>query len=419
VNGLALLDDRRPDAGWPNELLDVDAHMRTGWRPTPFRQFILKVHSRCNLACDYCYVYRSADQSWRQRPSRMSRATAVRAAERIAEHVRIHHLPNVGVILHGGEPLLAGPDFLDFLCATLRSSLGLETDLDLYVQTNATLLNPTTLGVFDDHGVRVGVSLDGDPVVHDRGRRHGAGSGSHSEASRGLELLRAPEYRYLFAGLLCVVDLRGDPVATYEHLLSHEPPTVDFLLPHANWSNPPGGRRADVAAPYGEWLVAAFDRWYSAPRPETSVRLFEEIIRGVLGRPSRVESIGLSPAVDIVVDTDGTIEQSDSLKSAYEGAAFTGLNVHDHAFDAALLLPPIAARQLGSAALADTCRRCSIHKVCGGGFYPHRYRRGEGFRNPSVYCNDLERLIRHVHSRVGEDLSRTRKPRDDAAHAPG
>ena len=32
------------------------------------RQFLLKVHSRCNLACDYCYVYQHADQSWRTRP---------------------------------------------------------------------------------------------------------------------------------------------------------------------------------------------------------------------------------------------------------------------------------------------------------------------------------------------------------------
>ena len=37
-----------------------------GW-PVPLRQFVLKVHSRCDLACDHCYVYQSADQSWRGR----------------------------------------------------------------------------------------------------------------------------------------------------------------------------------------------------------------------------------------------------------------------------------------------------------------------------------------------------------------
>jgi uncharacterized protein len=41
-----------------------------------------------------------------------------------------------------------------------------------------------------------------------------------------------------------------------------------------------------------------------------------------------------------------------------------------------------------------------------GGLYPHRYRRGDGFRNPSVYCTDLMRLITHIKNRVIGDLTR-------------
>ena len=33
--------------------------------PVSLSQFVLKVNSRCNLACDHCYVYEAADQSWR------------------------------------------------------------------------------------------------------------------------------------------------------------------------------------------------------------------------------------------------------------------------------------------------------------------------------------------------------------------
>jgi uncharacterized protein len=40
--------------------------------------------------------------------------------------------------------------------------------------------------------------------------------------------------------------------------------------------------------------------------------------------------------------------------------------------------------------------------VCGGGNYAHRYRADVGFRNPSVYCADLYRLIRHVAERIGQ-----------------
>ena len=53
----------RTAAPWPYTELDV-ARLRTrGWRPTPVHDVVLKVHQRCNLACDYCYVYTQADQS--------------------------------------------------------------------------------------------------------------------------------------------------------------------------------------------------------------------------------------------------------------------------------------------------------------------------------------------------------------------
>lgn len=406
---LTLQNDPRVGTGWPHEHLDVDGQMRAGWRPSPFRQFILKVHSRCNLACDYCYVYRSADQSWRNRPTRMSRTTVLQVARRIAQHVRAHGLSRIEVVLHGGEPLLAGPAFLAFLCTAVRTAVPAGVRVDLSVQTNATLADEGIFDVFRQHDVRVGVSLDGGPLMHDARRHRASGHGSYTEVLRGLWLLRSPSYRHLFAGILSVVDLRSDPVATYEQLLAHEPPVIDFLLPHANWSNPPY-RLSDARAPYGDWLIAAFDRWYLASRRETSVRLFDEIIRGLLGRPSRVETIGLSPVQIIVVETDGTIEQVDTLKSAYDGAPYTGLHVRRDPFDTALLIPEIVARQIGPAALAEVCQQCDIREVCGGGYYPHRYRQGSGFRNPSVYCNDLDALIRHVHARVSKDLARQAVP---------
>jgi hypothetical protein len=49
-------------------------------------QVILKVHRRCDLACDHCYVYEAADQSWRGRPAAAADQVIAQAAQRIAEH---------------------------------------------------------------------------------------------------------------------------------------------------------------------------------------------------------------------------------------------------------------------------------------------------------------------------------------------
>jgi uncharacterized protein len=115
--------------------------------------------------------------------------------------------------------------------------------------------------------------------------------------------------------------------------------------------------------------------------------------------------VGLAPASLLVIETDGTIEQADTLKAAFHDAPRTGLNVADDSFDAALLLPEVAARQLGYRALSAECRKCRIRQVCGGGLYAHRYRPGTGFANPSVYCPDLMRLIGHIRKTVAADIA--------------
>ena len=152
-----------------------------------------------------------------------------------------------------------------------------------------------------------------------------------------------------------------------------------------------------------QWMSSLRD---SLPESALHVRLFEEIINLVLGGSSRSEQVGLSPVAVVVIESDGAIEQVDSLRSTYEGATRTGYTVLADPLDAALSHPGIVARQIGVEALSATCRACTVHRVCGGGHYAHRYRPGSGFRSPSVYCRDLYRIIAHVRRRVTDDLAR-------------
>jgi uncharacterized protein len=388
---------------WP-ATLDVDALIATGWRPTPFREFVLKIHSRCDLACDYCYMYEMADQRWRDQPYRMSPEIVDRVSARIAEHARAHGLTSIELVLHGGEPLLAGPELITQAVRSVRHAAGPSAEVEASIQTNGVRLGGY-LDLFDSLDVRVGVSIDGDASSQDRHRRHANGRGSHEAVAAALGELGSARYRHLFGGLLCTVDVRNPPVATYEALLDFEPPKIDFLLPHGNWSTPPPERvPGSASTPYADWLIAVFDRWYRAPRQDTEIRLFSEIIQLLLGGTSSSEAVGLSPVGVVVIETDGGIEQSDMLKSAYDGASATGLHVLRHSFDEALTLPSIAARQMGELALSPECLACQVRLVCGGGLYPHRYRAGQGFANPSVYGPDLFRLITYIRRTIAADL---------------
>ncbi|MFJ1750562.1 radical SAM/SPASM protein FxsBH, inactivated beta-hydroxylase extension form [Streptomyces sp. NPDC088116] len=338
----------------------------------PFREIVLKVHSRCDLACDHCYIYEHADQSWRTRPKAISDEAISWTALRLAEHAKTHALPSVSVILHGGEPLLAGPARLRRVCEELTGALDPVAELDLRIHTNGLQLSPRYLDLFDEFGVKVGISLDGDKMANDRHRRFADGRSSHPLVLKAVELLRQDRYRHLDLGLLCTVDVANDPIAVYDALAALDPPRIDFLLPHATWDEPPP-RPDDSRTAYANWLLAVFDRWDTRGRP-MPVRLFESVFSTLNGGPSLTESLGLAPTDLVVVETDGTLEQVDSLKSAYEGAAATGFDVFSHPFDAVAAHPGVRTRQLGLAGVSEACRQCPVVRSCGGGLYTHRYR---------------------------------------------
>ncbi|WP_280425152.1 FxsB family cyclophane-forming radical SAM/SPASM peptide maturase [Nocardia carnea] len=394
-----------PAEEWPAGERHAREIRETRPHSLPFTQFVVKIHSRCNLACDYCYVYEMSDQSWKDQPRTMSDQIFDYACTMIRDHAAHFALPEVSVVFHGGEPLLVGRASLERFARRAREIVEPATRIRLGMQTNGVLLDTEFLDICSRHNVQIGVSLDGDERGHDRHRKYRRGAGSYADVSAGLQLLTQPAYRHLYSGLLCTIDIDNDPLDTYEALLDFGPPALDLLLPHGNWTTPPPGRTTDrTRAPYADWLIAIFDRWYGAPVAETRIRLFDEVIELLFGGTGASESVGLAPVQLAVIETDGSLEQVDALKSAFAGAARIEGGTGGNALDRAIHEPAVIARQIGVEALGAECRACPIHRVCGAGHYAHRYRAGSGFRNPSVYCADLEKLIRHIESRIRADL---------------
>ena len=231
----------------------------------PLSQVVLKVHSRCDLACDHCYVYEAADQSWRGRPKVIADDVLSQAARRIADHAAAHALPEVRVVLHGGEPLLAGVDRLRWICTELRRVLAGTCHLDLRIHTNGVRLDADFCEMFQAQQVKVGISIDGDQAANDRHRRYANGRSSYRQVVQAIELLRTPRFGDLYAGLLCTIDVANDPLVVYQALLALRPPRIDFLLPHATWDHPPA-RRPGSDHEYADWLTAIYDRWLADGR---------------------------------------------------------------------------------------------------------------------------------------------------------
>jgi uncharacterized protein len=371
--------------------------------------FLVKVASRCNLDCDYCYVYHHADQSWRSMPRLLSDAHQDAFAERLAEYAAAVGLRRAAVIFHGGEPLLAGVDRLVGFARKIRSTAS-DVEVDFGLQTNGLLLTDAVLDALEAEAISVSLSMDGPREAHDLHRTTRKGRSSFDKVEAALERLkRRPA---VFAGVIAVIDTSVRP----EHLLSffadHEVPKLDFLLPDSHHDRAPPGRDADPSL-YERWLIEAFDTWLDR-YPQLPVRTFEALLDVAAGLPSGTDAFGFGDVSLLSVETDGTWHDLDVLKVAGEGATRLVGSVMDTPIERLASSTAIAAhrRLLTRSGLSDHCRACDVVDVCGGGSVPHRHRAG-GFDNPTVYCGEMKALIRHVRTRLAETCVATEPLADE------
>lgn len=363
--------------------------------PSRITSFLVKVASRCNLDCDYCYVYHHADQSWRKMPKLLSAEDQAAFIQRLVEYVAEVGLTRCAVVFHGGEPLLAGVENLVSFANRIRTATPAEVEVGL--QTNGLLLTERALEALEAADIAVSLSLDGPRAANDKHRNSRKGRSSFDGVLAALERLkRRPK---IFAGVIAVIDPSTPPEDLLAFFDEHQPPRVDFLLPDAHHLRPPPGR-TDTPDLYETWQRRAFDLWLDE-YPHLPVRMFEALLDAVAGLPSTTDAFGLGDVSLISIETDGSYHDLDVLKVTSDGATKIGGGVQDTPISTIAASAHIAThrRLLTKAGLCATCRACSIVEICGGGSLPHRYG-DNGFDNPTVYCREMTALVSHVRSRL-------------------
>jgi uncharacterized protein len=363
--------------------------------------FLVKLASRCNLDCDYCYVYHHADQSWRVRPKFLSAAHKKAFCERLAAYVNEAQLNRCVVVLHGGEPLLAGVAPIVQFANDVRKAVGSSATVDIGLQTNGLLLTQEALTAFSAADITVSLSLDGPQDANDLHRKSRRGRSSFAKVLAALERLK--EHPEIFAGVIAVIDPSVSPSRIFEFFDEHRPPKLDFLLPDGHHRRSPPGRDIDPDI-YTNWLIAAFNLWFDR-YPHLPVRTFEALLDAATGLQSGTDAFGYGDVSLITIETDGTYHDLDVFKIVGEGATQLAGSVEDTDISAIAGLPAIAAhrRLLQRDGLSVQCQTCSVVDICGGGSVPHRYG-DDGYNQPSVYCAELLALISHVKRRLSAAL---------------
>jgi len=367
------------------------------FKPAIISNFLIKVTARCNLNCDYCYVFNHADQSWKTLPSAMSENTQIAVANRLAEHVKVQKLKNIVVIFHGGEPMLLGSRRLVEFKNLISDVVGDDAKVDFCMQTNGTMLSKFDIELFDKNNITVSLSLDGPKHVNDIHRLTPKGNSSFEKVMKAYELLK--NYPKTFTGVIAVLDPRIPPKETLDFFSELAPPAFDFLLPDSNYISLPPGRDKDPDV-YIRWLIEAFDLWFRHYN-HLKLRLFDNILMSCLGYKARTDFFGFGDINLLSVETDGKYHILDVLKITKEGESDLDSSVFTSSiYDVACSEKLFAYRNLQSIeGLSDTCKVCPVVEICGGGSVPHRFD-GSGYKNPTVYCSEMLSIIQHAQETI-------------------
>jgi uncharacterized protein len=355
---------------------------------------LLKVASRCNLNCSYCYVYNMGDESWRAMPKRMAPETQALVAKKLRSLFSAQAHP-FAVVLHGGEPLLLGVSRLRSLFDVLKDALPSECPVS--IQTNGVLLNQPVLDLCAAFGVGLSVSLDGPSDVHDKHRLNLRGRTSHSSVAAGLAKLRShPCAATLFSGVLAVVDPTSDPNTIYDYFKTIGTPSVDFLYRDGNRSTLPYGKTSVETSEYGRWMSVILDRYVADPDPPR-IRLLDDMIKLILGASSAKEGVGLTDFGILVIDTDGSITKNDTLKSTPLGDRFEGSwTVKKNDLVEVVRSTEYREYHEMQRPSSPICGACPELSICGGGMLTHRFDDENGYDNPTVFCSDQKFLINRM-----------------------
>lgn len=220
------------------------------------RMVVLENFGSCNMRCAYCFP----EHMWSREghTGRMSSETLRQTLERAfdtpsPEPVELH--------LAGGEPLLAGRDWLEEAFAVAREIARRHgKGVSFSMQSNATMVTPELARFLADNQVTIGVSLDGDEDINEATRGHTA------DTLRGLRLL---------------TEAFGRPPGVIVTVTRANALRMDEVIAHLDGLGIAMFRANQMGAT-ASWNVA------SAPRAEEWAATRAAVVQGVVDRRGRI-----------------------------------------------------------------------------------------------------------------------------------
>lgn len=310
----------------------------------------------CQMACDYCFYhdileYGAPTNTWMsQKTARKLIARAVESGAR-----RVHFA------FQGGEPLLWGQEHFDDFFEDVKE-WGL--DATYAVQTNGLCIDEIYASLFAEHDVLVGISLDGDRMLHDTARKTPDGKGTYDRVIRGIELLKKHGVRYNVLTVISANTARH-PAQLYKFYKKLGVSHVQLIpcLPPLETDAP--CKYAPTPDALGQFLVGFYRLWredFKNGKPPFAVREFDQALATLQGRGGFCGARGFCTP-QLIVEADGSLYPCDF----YVLPDYCTGNVQKHSIEQTLNSEGMGRFVKDHPEAPALCRSCRFLFVCGGG----------------------------------------------------
>ncbi len=373
-------------------------------------EVILKCVDACNFQCRYCYYFNNPTNQYRTSKKFLSLNVAKEIAEFLKKGCNDLNLDTLTIVFHGGEPLLQPIDDFERICGIFQRVLPERIDLRFCLQTNGSLITTAWKKIFQKYHISVGISLDGSPECHNQHRVNKKEQGTYFQVVKGLRILQKNSQGCSPSKMstLSVINPTFSAKNIYHHFvidlnLSH----MDFLLPDFTHDTIHQlSSTNQTIASFGKFLCDLFDAWATDDNPLIKIRLLKSIMYVLMNKEPILTEFG--PALShnihpvITIDCDGRLSPDDALISIDQSLFDFRYNINNISLLAFLSIPLFKVLRQARNTIPTKCKTCIWHMICGGGFLIHRYSQKNSFNNPSVYCQALRSIYKHIFSYLVE-----------------
>lgn len=357
---------------------------------------IYNVTNACNMACKYCFEGQFDKNLNKSRiNSNKLFLTIMKDLVCFLKQVQEWNgSKKVNLILHGGEPLLVSTNHYRNFFEALEDN---EIEVELSIQTNATLINDEVIKLFKDYGIKVGISIDGNRKLNDFQRVDCLGNSFFDKICDGI--IKCKQAGISVGCVATVTKKTLDNVKEFYEFFSKNNLPYRFNPIFAGKIPAVDEQLYITAAEYGEFCIELFKYWMQDQENNCEIVNFEDIIRAF------VEQIHVKDVCTnsencylgfISIDANGDLYHCHRMcgdqKLKVGNISYTSLNefMSDASYmeNRKLILPK------------SSCKDCFNWSFCHGGCAYNAYLKTGSFFEKDYFCHSYKMINEFIYNYI-------------------